>query len=161
MSSLKEAAKDFLAQKRIAVAGVSRRGDIPANLIYKKLRDTGHEVYGVNPNAETIEGDVCYPDLPAIPVTIDGVVIATHPQKTCAVVQSCADAGIKRVWIHRAFGQGSVDEAALNLCRELGLSVIPGSCPMMFCEPVDIAHKCMRWFFSVSGKQAEPEHYSN
>lgn len=159
MKALKEAAQEFLAQKRIAVAGVSRQGDIPANLIYKKLRATGHEVYAVNPNTGTIEGDVCYPDFSAIPVKLDAVVIATHPKNTCAIVQSCADAGINRVWIHRAFGQGSVDEAALSLCRKLRLSVIPGSCPMMFCEPVDIGHKCLRWFFSVSGRKTNPEHF--
>lgn len=159
MSSLKEAALEFLAHKRIAVAGVSRRGDIPANVIYKKLRATGHEVYAVNPNAERVEGDVCYADLSAIPEKVDGVVIATKPKDACAIIKSCSDLGIKRVWFHRAFGQGSTDRTALDLARTLGLAVIPGSCPMMFCEPVDLAHKCMRWFFRVSGKQSEPERY--
>ncbi len=159
MSSLKEAALDVLAQKRIAVAGVSRNGDIPANFIYRKLRETGHEVYAVNPNTDIVEGDVCYADLSAIPVKIDAIVIATHPKSTHAMVQQCSDVGVKRVWIHRSFGSGSVDKSALDLCRQLGLSVIPGSCPMMFCEPVDMAHKCMRWFFRVSGQQANPERY--
>jgi predicted CoA-binding protein len=159
MSSLKEAAVDFLAQKRIAVAGVSRSADIPANFIYRKLRETGHDVYAVNPNTDIVEGDVCYADLSAIPVKVDGVVIATPPKLTRAIVQQCSDAGINRVWIHRSFGAGSADKSALDLCRQLDLSVIPGSCPMMFCEPVDIAHKCMRWFFRVSGKQADPERY--
>ena len=159
MNSLKEAALDFLAQKRIAVAGVSRQGDIPANFIYKKLRETGHEVYGINPNADLVEGDVCFPALSAIPVKIDGVVIATHPRNTSTVIQDCSKLGIKRVWIHRSFGQGSIDKGALDLCSQLGLTVIPGSCPMMFCEPVDFAHKCMRWFFRVTGKQANPKRF--
>ena len=159
MSSLNEAALDFLAQKRIAVAGVSRRSDIPANFIYKKLRETGHEVYGINPHADLVEGDVCFPALSAIPVKIDGVVIATHPRNTRAVVQDCSKLGVKRVWIHRSFGQGSIDKDAVDLCRQLGLTVIPGSCPMMFCEPVDFAHKCMRWIFRVTGKQAHPESF--
>jgi len=58
--------------------------------------------------------------------------------------------------MHRSFGQGSVDDEAVKSGQELGLTVIPGSCPMMFCEPVDIAHKCMRWFLRVSGKEAKP-----
>jgi predicted CoA-binding protein len=159
MSLLKERAQDFLAQKRIAVAGVSRQGDIPANFIYKKLRETGHEVYGINPHTDKIEGDVCYPALAAIPVKVDGVVIATHPSNTRAVVQDCSELGINRVWIHRSFGQGSIDKTALDLCRQLGLTVIPGSCPMMFCEPVDVAHKCMRWFFRMTGTEADPGQY--
>ena len=45
---------DFLAQPRIAVAGVSRnKGHHPAgNLIYQRLKKTGHDVFAVNPHAE-------------------------------------------------------------------------------------------------------------
>lgn len=157
MLTLPEAAQEFLAQKRIAVAGVSRKGDAAANAIYKKLRSAGYEVFPVNPNAAEVEGDKCYPTLTAIPGGVDGVVIGTAPSAAAQLVRECGALGIKRVWMHRSFGQGSVDDEAVRLCRELGLSVIPGSCPMMFCEPVDVAHQCMRWFLRVSGKQAQPE----
>lgn len=157
MPTLKEAAQEFLAQKRIAVAGVSRSGDAAANAIYKKLRETGYDVFPVNPNAAEVEGDRCYPNLAAIPGGVEAVVIATAPGVTTQLVRECGALGIKRLWMHRSFGQGSVDEEAVRLCQELGLSVIPGSCPMMFCEPVDVAHKCMRWFLQVSGGQAQPK----
>jgi predicted CoA-binding protein len=156
MLTLKEAAQEFLAQKRIAVAGVSRKGDTAANAIYKKLRETGYEVFPVNPNAAEVEGDRCYPNLAAVPGGVEAVVIATAPGVTAQLVRECAALGIKRLWMHRAFGQGSVDDEAVRLCAELGLSVIPGSCPMMFCEPVDMAHKCLRWFLQVSGREAKP-----
>jgi CoA binding domain len=52
MITLDEAANEFLARRRIAVAGVSRDTKQPANLIYRRLRDTGHEVFAVNPSAE-------------------------------------------------------------------------------------------------------------
>lgn len=159
MPTLKDAATDFLSHKRIAVAGVSRKGDVAANAIYKKLRDAGYEVFPVNPNADEVEGDKCYANLASIPDGVEGVVIATHPKITEKVVRECADSGIKRVWMHQAFGQGSVDEKAVRLCHELGLSVIPGSCPMMFCDPVDTGHKCIRWFLKVSGKQAKADEY--
>ena len=60
---------DFLAQKRIAVAGVSRNNSHhPAgNLIYRRLKKTGHDVFPVNPHMQTFEGDRCYPDLQSIP----------------------------------------------------------------------------------------------
>jgi uncharacterized protein len=159
MDALEQAARDFLAQKRIAVAGVSRKGDVAANIIYKKLRAAGYEVFPVNPNAESVEGDNCYPDLTSIPGGVDGLVIATAPRVAIELVRQAADAGVQRVWMHRSFGKGSVDEEAVRLARERGLAVIPGGCPMMFCEPVDVAHACMRWFLRVSGRQARPHGY--
>jgi predicted CoA-binding protein len=151
MIDLREAVDDFLGQRRIAVAGVSRRSEEAANLIYRKLRGAGYEVFPVNPNATEVEGDTCYPDLRSVPGTLDGVVVVTHPNSTDAVVRECAELGIGRVWMHRSFGQGSVSASAVDFCREHGIEVIPGGCPMMFCEPVDVGHKCMRWFLKLTG----------
>jgi uncharacterized protein len=156
MPTLEEAAQEFLAQKRIAVAGVSRKGDVAANFIYKKLRSTGYEVFPVNPNAEEVEGDRCYPNLAAIDGGVDAVVVATHPDAAPDIVRQCGEVGVRRVWIHRGIGKGSYNEEAVRLCRELGIGVIPGSCPIMFCEPVDIGHKCFRWFFRVTGNEPAP-----
>lgn len=152
MSTIKERAHDFLAQRRIAVAGVSRHSDQPANLIYRKLRDSGHEVFATNPKTGTAEGATCYPNLASIPGGVDAVVVATPPEATEDVVRQCAELGVSRVWMHRSFGQGSVSEAAVAACREHSITVIPGGCPMMFQEPVDIGHKCMRWLLGVTGK---------
>ena len=45
MATMKEAAAAFLANKRIAVTGVSRRpADHGANTVFKRLRDRGYEV---------------------------------------------------------------------------------------------------------------------
>jgi predicted CoA-binding protein len=146
-----EAVKDFLAQKRIAVAGVSRSGGEAANLVYRKLRDAGYEVFAVNPSATEVEGATCYPDLKSIPGGVTAVVIATHPQATDLVVRECAAIGITRVWMHRSFGVGSVSDAAVQFCRERNMMVIPGGCPVMFCGPVDLGHRCMRWVLTLTG----------
>ena len=151
-SKLEATVREFLAQRRIAVAGVSRTDtDEAANLIYRKLRDGGYQVFAVNPRAESVEGDVCYRDLGEVPGGVDAVVIATHPEATPQVVRRCAELGIGRVWMHRSFGPGSVAEEAVSLCREHGITVIPGGCPMMFLAPVDIGHRCMRWLLSLTG----------
>ena len=155
MPTLREQADEFLAQKRIAVAGVSRRSGEAGNLIYRKLRDTGHEVFATNPRTEEVEGDTCYPDLESIPGGVDAVVIATPPAASEEVVRQCSALGISRVWMHRSFGQGSVSEPAVDYCREHGISVVPGACPMMFCQPVDFGHKCMRWCLGLMGKLPE------
>lgn len=152
MSELDALVADFLSQKRIAVAGVSRREkNAPGNLIFRKLRGAGREVFPINPHAPEVEGAACYADLKAVPGPLDGVVIATPLEVAEDIVRQCAALGIHRVWLHRSFGQGSVSEAAVKLCRERNIAVIGGGCPMMFCEPVDFGHKCMRWVLRVTG----------
>lgn len=155
-SRLEEAVREFLAQKRIAVAGVSRsQPNEAANVIYRRLRDSGYEVFAVNPNATVIESDPCYADLAVIPGGVDAVVVATHPEVTPQIVRQCAELGIGHVWMHRSFGQGSVADEAVELCRDRGITVVPGACPMMFLAPVDLGHRCMRWFLGITGKLPE------
>ena len=146
---------DFLAQKRIAVAGVSRdHSHHPAgNLIYRRLKKTGHDVFAVNPHMQTFEGDRCYPDLQAIPGGIDGVVIITRPETTERIVRDCSAAGVRRVWMHQGLGTGSsVSPEAVAYCRQHDIGVIAGACPMMYGDGVDFGHLCMRWILGVSGK---------
>lgn len=151
-TTLEEAVRDFLDQKRVAVAGVSRSANQAANAIYRKLRKSDYQVFAVNPKTESVEGDTCYPKLGAIPDEVDAVVIATHPDAAPGIVHECVELGIGRVWMHRSFGPGSLSDEAVALCRENGIRVIPGGCPMMFCAPVDPAHRCMRWFLNLTGK---------
>lgn len=151
MQAMKSAVTEFLTQRRIAVAGVSRRKTEAANIVYRKLRDSGYDVFPVNPNTEEVEGDRCFPDLRSIPGGVEAVVIATHPRVTEQVVRDCAELGISQVWLHRSFGQGSVSDEAVSFCRENGIAVIPAGCPMMYCEPVDLGHRCMRWVLNLTG----------
>jgi predicted CoA-binding protein len=140
---------DFLSGKRIAVAGVSRGPGSAANAVFCKLRNSGYEVFPVNPNASELEGTKCYPDLASIPAELDGVVIATHPGVAEQVVRQAAGRNVRRIWFHRSFGQGSVSAAATQECARAGIPCIVGGCPLMYCEPVDFAHRCMyawlRW----------------
>ena len=145
---------DFLSQRRIAVAGVSRHnGHHPAgNLIYRRLKSTGHDVFPVNPNMQTFEGDRCYPDLQSIPGGVDGVVIITRPEIAERIVRDCSDAGVGRVWMHQSMGKGSsVSPEAMEYCRQHDISVIAGACPMMFGPGVDVGHACMRWILKITG----------
>jgi predicted CoA-binding protein len=145
---------DFLAQKRIAVAGVSReKSSHPAaNLIYHRLRASGHDVFPVNPHMQTFEGDRCYPNVQSIPGGVDGVVIITRPETTERIVRDCSDAGVHRVWMHQSLGKGSsVSPTAVAYCHQHDISVIAGACPMMFGPGVDFGHTCMRMFMKFTG----------
>lgn len=145
---------EFLAQKRIAVAGVSRNNSQHpvGNLIYRRLKTTGHDVFAVNPQMRTFEGDRCYPDLQSIPGGVDGVMIITRPAITERIVRDCNDAGVPRVWMHQSLGKGSsVSPEAVEYCRQHGISVIAGACPMMYGHGADFGHRCMRWILRVTG----------
>ncbi len=146
--------QDFLAQKRIAVAGVSRRNSHHpiGSLIYHRLKTTGHDVFAVNPNMQTFEGDRCYPDLQSIPGGVDGVVIITRPETTERIVHDCSAAGVRRVWMHQSLAKGSsVSPVAVEYCRQHDISVIAGACPMMYGSGVDFGHTCLRWFLKLTG----------
>lgn len=146
MPNIKEAAAAFLAERRIAVTGVSREGKSHgANVVYQRLRDRGYEVFAVNPNAHEVEGDACYPDLRSIPGGVDAVVVGTRADRAEATVRECAELGIRQVWMHRAFGPGSVCAEAAVYGRERGITVIDGGCPLMFDPTADVGHKVMRF----------------
>lgn len=152
--TLERKVSDFLAQRRIAVAGVSRnKSNHPAgNLIYRRLKDMGHEVFPVNPHMPTFKGSRCYPDLKSIPGGVDGVVIITRPETTARIVRECADAGVRRVWMHSSAAKGSsVSADAGEFCAQHDITVIAGACPMMYGPGVDFGHTCMRWILKLTG----------
>jgi predicted CoA-binding protein len=145
MESIKTAAAEFLTHKRVAVTGVSRHpGGHGSNVVYQRLKQRGYDVVPVNPNAEEIDGDRCYPDLHAIPGGVEAVVIGTRPERALGTVEECEDLGIKDVWMHRSFGGGSVSDEATRYGREHGMTVIDGGCPLMFEPTSDPGHKVIR-----------------
>ena len=152
MTAVPKPVEAFLATKRIAVAGVSRQGNQPANFIFRRLRDSGHEVFPVNPKAATVEGVSCYADLDAVPGPVEAVMVVTHPHASPDIVRQAIGRGVRHVWFHRSFGNGSVSDEAVRACRDHGIEPIVGGCPMMFCEPIDVGHKCMRWWLQRRGR---------
>ena len=157
-TTLEAMANDFLALKRIAVAGVSadaRRSAAAA--IYRRLKSSGHEVFGLNPSLQSFDGDPCYPDVTSIPGGVDGVVIVTRPEATEKIVRQCGEVGVRRVWMHESSARtSSVSDEALAFCRSAGIAAIPGGCPMMFGANVDFGHRCMRWLLRLpAGRLAE------
>ncbi|NMM32643.1 MAG: CoA-binding protein [Phycicoccus sp.] len=152
MENIKDAAASFLSNKRVAVTGVSRTpAGHGSNVVYQRLRDRGYEVFAVNPNADEVEGDLCYHDLKSIPGGVDAVVIGTQPATAETTMRECGELGIKHVWMHRAFGGGSVSEAATEYGRQQGIHVIDGGCPLMFGPTADAGHKAIRFVCTLTG----------
>lgn len=158
MATVDTMVKDFLAQKSIAVVGVSDKRDTGCNLGYRKFKEAGYTVYAVNPRIAEFEGAPCYPDLKAIPHKPDAVFILASPRVTDAIVTQCVDLGVKHVWMHCMMGtkpglaasMTSVSPHAVQMCRENGIAVIPGTCPNQFLKP-DFGHALMRRMFRLFG----------
>lgn len=148
----REVIEDFLAQKHIAVVGVSRDTKQFANAVYRRLREGGRVLYPVNRTAEgaPIEGDISYPRLADVPDPIDAVLVMVPAAAAAEVVEQAIGRGIPRVWLHRGAGPGSVSPGAVELCRASGVSVVEGACPLMFEPPVKGVHKLHRL---ISGRR--------
>ncbi len=153
MTLIKDAAAQFLSHKRIAVTGVSANPQgHGSNAVYTRLRERGYQVFAVNPNSPTAEGDATYPDLGSIPGGVQAVVIGTRPEHADATMREVIDLGIGAVWMHRAFGSGSVSATATELGRSNGVTVIDGGCPLMFGPTSDGGHRLMCGILKMTGK---------
>lgn len=161
MAKVDALVRDFLAQKKIAVVGVSDKRDTGCNLGYRKFKAAGYTVSAVNPRLSIFEGDPCYPDLKAIPQKPEAVFILASPKVTDQIVQQCVELGIKHVWMHcvmgtkpgLASGISSVSPEAVRVCRENGIAVIPGTCPNQYLNP-DAGHALMRVVTRALGFQS-------
>ena len=80
------------------------------------------------------------------------MVIITRPEVTKRIVRDCAEANVRRVWMHQSLGKGSsVSPEAVEYCQQHDISVIAGACPMMFGAGADFGHTCMRWILKLTG----------
>lgn len=153
MVKIAEAAADFLACRRIAVTGVSRKPEgHGSNVVFERLVERGYDAVVINPNAEEIAGHQAYPNLSAVPGGVEAVVIGTRPERALATMQEAVELGIDKVWLHRSFGTGSVSPDAVTYGREHGVTVIDGGCPLMFDPTADGGHKFMCRFMQLTGK---------
>ena len=161
MAKIDALVQNFLAQKKIAVVGVSDKRETGCNAGYRRFKTAGYSVSAVNPRLTSFEGDPCYPDLKSIPEKPDAVFILANPQVTDLIVQQCVDLDIKHVWMHcmmgtkpgLAAGMTSVSQDAVRVCRDNGIEVIPGACPNQFLNP-DFGHTLMRVMFRTFGFQS-------
>ena len=145
MQDIKEAAAAFLANRRVAVTGVSRTPKTHgSNVVYQRLRERGYQVFAVNPNTTVVEGDPAYPDLRSIPGGVEAVVIGTRPTIAETTMRECDELGIKHVWMHHGAGATSVSDAATEYGRQHGITVIDGGCPCMFAPIADFGHRVLR-----------------
>jgi predicted CoA-binding protein len=137
----------FFQKKSVALVGVSRDDKQFANVVMRTLRQRGFTVYPINPHAETVGGQRCYPRIDAIPDSVGAVGVFIPPALVPSVLAQVHTAGIKNVWLQ----QGTESEEAIAFCNEHGIDVVAGECMLMFAEPVGTVHRVHRWFKELTG----------
>jgi uncharacterized protein len=137
---------EFLSQEHVAFVGVSRNSKHFANVVYRSLREHGHTLYPVNPAADgaPLEGDPSFRRIGDVPEPLDGVLVMVPADDAAEVVREALERGAPRIWLHRGTGKGSVSDEAVRLCRDAGVPVVDGACPLMFEEPVKGIHRMHR-----------------
>ncbi|MFO7611383.1 MAG: CoA-binding protein [Clostridia bacterium] len=110
----------LLGKKVWAVVGANRNPEKYGNMIYRKLRAKGYEVYAVNPFYDTVEGDVCYPGLSSLPKIPDVVNMVVSPKRGITVIREAKSLGIEYLWLQ----PGTYDDELMTEIDRLGLSAV-------------------------------------
>lgn len=147
-----ETIDEFLAQKRIALVGISREPKEFSILLFEEFCRRGYEVVPVNPNTPDVLGRRCFARVQDIQPPVDAAILMTSPEVTDAVVRDCAEAGIPRVWMYRAAGHGAVSSKAVEFCRAHGIQVVPGECPFMFWSDAHAGHRLHGFIRKITGR---------
>lgn len=144
--------EDFLAQRRIALVGISHNPKDFSHTLFNDLRRRGYDVIPVNPKLSKVEGGPCFARLQDIQPPVEAALLMTSPEVTESVVRDCAQAGIRHVWMYAAArGGGSVSPKALSFCQEHGIAVVPGECPYMFLSGAGFGHRVHGFIRKITG----------
>jgi uncharacterized protein len=143
--------RDFLTQRRIALVGLSRNPKDFSHVVFREMSQRGYDVVPVNPAGGELENRRCFAHLQEVDPPVAGALVMTAPQETERVVRDCAEAGVRRVWMHRGGGQGAVSKEAADFCRQNAIRLVEGYCPLMFLAGTPFVHRLHGFFMKVFG----------
>ena len=150
-TNTREIINDFMGQKRLAIIGVSRDPRHFSRALFREFVKQGYDAIPVNDKAEEIEGRKCYAHLRDISPPVEEVLLMTPFEEAAPVLRDAAGCGIRRAWVYRAAGKGAVDPEAVALCREKGIDLIEGYCPLMFLPNAQFVHRVHGFFLRLVG----------
>ena len=125
---------------------------------YSKNFRTADDVVPVNPKTPNIQGRRCFALVRDIEPPVDAALLMTSPEDPDAVVSDCAEAGIGRIWMYRAAGRGAVSDHAVQFCREHGIRVVAGGCPLMFLPQSGGTHRLHGFLRGITGRYPKHVH---
>ncbi|MBM2815422.1 MAG: CoA-binding protein [Ignavibacteria bacterium] len=138
---------EFLAGRKMAIAGVSRNPKKFGYMACKEIIQKGFAVYPINPAGGEILGLSAYPKLESLPEKQENLLVLLPKIQAYNVIKDAFRNGIKRIWLQ----QGSESAEALEFCSKNGVTVITGRCILMFIGSHKIPHRIHRWFSGVFG----------
>lgn len=142
----------FLGCRRLAVVGVSRDEKDFSRHVYRAFAERGYDTVPVNPAGGEVEGRSCARSLSEVDPPVEAALLLTPPAATDQVARDCAESGVRRVWMHRGAGRGAVSADAVTFCREQGIDVVDGACPLMFLPDTGLVHRIHRFFVGLAGR---------
>jgi predicted CoA-binding protein len=148
----KRAIDSFLSCRRIAVVGASRDPKDFSRTILRAFVERGYDVVPVNAAGGEVDGRPSARRVGEVTPPIEAALLMTPPSASERVVRECAEAGVKRVWMHRGAGRGAVSPEAVAFCRERGIEVVDGECPFMFLPGRGWVHGAHRFFRRLGGR---------
>ncbi|MHB8417981.1 MAG: CoA-binding protein [Myxococcales bacterium] len=137
----------FWEHASFAFVGHSAKKGFP-KLSYGEAKKRGKKVFAVDPSVDRIAEDETYPDLRSLPERVEGVVLEVPREETLDWVRRAAEAGIENVWIH----MNRETPEALELARQRGLTVLTGSCAVMYLSQGLTYHSAHRWLSKLGGR---------
>jgi predicted CoA-binding protein len=135
MTTLKQI-NDFIDSQPIALVGVSRNPKKFGYAAFKELKEKGMKIIPVNPNADEIMGDKCYPNVKMLPPEVSSIIVFTKKAETASVIRDAKEKGITQIWIQ----QMADTKEAIEELQGSGINYITGECILMHYKPHSI-HK--------------------
>lgn len=126
-----------------------------------KLKSAGYEVYGIHPELETLHGCISYKKLSELPIVPDALFMIRNPDLSLQLTREEILLKVPNIWMHNLSGiktnsrvpqNSSIPLIAVEEAEKAGLTVIAGSKPMQYLYPVNVFHRCIRWFNETTGK---------
>ncbi len=115
----------ILATSRvIAVVGLSGNWYRPSYFAAKYMQEHGYRIIPVNPNYTEVLGEKCYPDVAAIPGSVDVVDCFRKPDEMPPLAREAVAKGAKVLWMQLGIRN---DEAA-GIATAAGLDVVQDRC---------------------------------
>lgn len=108
----------------VAVVGANDDPSKYGSIVYRDLKRKGYQVFAVNPNRETVDGDPAYPNLASLPEAPTIINFVVPPSVTLQVLAEAQALGYKLVWLQpgsaspevRSYVDANEFEALIDAC---------------------------------------------
>jgi len=119
--------QELLKLKNWAVVGTTKDTSKFGYRVYKKLKNSGYNVYPVNPGLDEIRGEKCYHSLTDMEDNIDVVSLIVNPKIGIEVLEKVNEKGIKNVWCQ----PGAESQELIDKAKEYGMKIIVNECVLV------------------------------